>query len=74
MANDPFLRSAIGIMAHVLNELVINVGLINSNTAPSEQQVWEAVAQSLNELNSLMARVVEAFPPPPENGAPGGLH
>jgi len=42
---------------------------------------YEALAQDFStrgqrqaEQIGLLRRVVEAFPPPPENGAPGGLH
>jgi hypothetical protein len=58
--------ASIGLIAHVLRELVSDVGLIASHVAPDETELME----SLEELHATTTRLSNAFPPPPQNGGP----
>ena len=72
MRDDPeFLRVAIGMIAHVLNELVASVEAINVNIADVRDEELRAdLMNGLDELSALAASIAKEFRAPSQNGWP----
>jgi hypothetical protein len=60
------LRLAIGLLAYVLNRLIGRVGLISVYHKDDEARM--RFHNDLDELQTLTARILAAFPPPPPDG------
>jgi hypothetical protein len=60
-AQEAFLRSTVGLLAHVANELVAAIGAINAGTVNVPE-----IQEGMTELNAVLTRVLESFPPPAE--------
>jgi hypothetical protein len=67
-SEDEFLRSTVGLIAHVLNELVAIVGMLNVS-AVLDEEARTSLNQDLDELHALTTRIAKAFPPPSPNGS-----
>ena len=66
---EEFTRRTMGMIGHVLNELVAHVGILNARIEQDESDKLETNAE-LDDLYALTQKVVEAFPPLPMNGHP----
>lgn len=67
--DEEFIRSTIGMIAHVLNELTATVGAITVH-AVSDQAARAELHEGLEDLHRLTKQIADAFPPPPMNGNP----